>query len=907
MSILAILIFGLHWAKQQLAIGTIPQVYADNLSWRSIDETLHSTAWQMTVQLMDALSLIINSQQTWAWATSKSHRIALKNLQQDIGQDFDLRFSLSSRELGYQIMYTRFHCRETQKNRMELSFKRLEKIAKLEVNFETKAKLIAETALSSAMFGAHTYVMGSQLLQRLRTAMCNALIGTYGRSNSYIALMAFHPFLQDPEFWVIYKAIVASRTFLLTTTSSEAARFLHVASRHSGLPLKVYGPAGALCNYISRVGWQIDSHGYILVAPQVKLHICHSDLMQIKECLVFYWMQHVMQCCHDRPTWQGAPTISRPENIRRFGKLDSRNQFQLVKELSGAFMTEDRIAEFSEVQSDKCMLCGEPAGVEHQLLHCEATQALRDKYDDVIRMLQTYDVIHQYLPHHYEDAFWEFRLALQHTVEPVHFSQQTLADVHATVNQHSIPVFFTDGSCLHAEDSLRRVASFAIVLYTGNASVDHLETSEQVTLQDFKVLHMGRCQGRQVINRSELQAVLGIMDNVPSAIIYTDSQYVVDLVAILQKLPSAVAMHKKPSFDLLHRLCERVTNGRYDVRKVKAHQELSKDTSNADRFRILGNQVADSVAKASAAQLVKRLHLVHQQLEEPLDHLIQDRTRHWSYLLELKQQRAASLKTIQTEDTVQRGSGLNFLEWTKQYVPQGEQWHPHVFNAAELIEICSQCMWGDEFALAFYNWCHTLTWRKDEDPTSVYQKTGKVALGISWTELVVNFCILTQQWVPTPVGGGKHASFRVQTFAYPQRVSSNSFSAMVLALQSMSRFWTAVTGKDLLPRQELTDVRSLRFFGQKGYCRGFKLRPQVSQQALTMQVVKDYISQTLETPLEAVLPVLPSVTAAVAFSVPMVVETDTAANLDVRFQKYRLQAAKVRRAVAAESTSASHS
>lgn len=651
---------------------------------------------------------------------------------------------------------------------------------------------------------------------------------------------------------------------------------------------------GALCNYINRVGWLINPQGFLLIAPGVDLHICFSDLRQIRSCLIFYWMQHVSQCGHDRATWRNAPVICRTSNHQLFRKTPKEKQMQLARELSGAYMTEDKIAEFSDRQSGACAVCGNDAGVEHQLLHCPATQDLREQFQDVVQFLQDYDPIHWHLPHHFVDEFWEFTLALTHNVAPVVFSPQHQQLIGDMVSMMQTPTFFTDGSCLHPEDATKRTASFAIVLFFPNNSDGTSATP--LSLEQFRVIHMGRCQGRQVINRAELQAILGILENTTSAVIYTDSQYVVDLASRLRHLPAVLHLHKRSNFDLLHRLCIALKRGTYEVRKIKAHQTPNASHTDHERFCVMGNSLADETARPSAKRLVQQIHQHLLDPDDPQDALVLNKDRRWQYLLELKRVRATLVRAQQVEEVQSLGQTQNFFQWATNYTPTGEQWHPATFSDEQLEDISSCCMWGSEFALAFYHWCHTLIWKADGDQSRPYQTAGKVPLGISWPELVINFCIAQQQWVPTPIGGGKHADFRVQTFLFPEKVRQNSFSSMILALQSMSRFWDAVTGQSLLPRHELKDVRCLRYFGATGYSRGFAIRPQVQNQACTVQAVREYFKKGISPGAIGDLPDIPVVTPIIHFRIPMAIESFSAEMFTERFTKYRQKASQIRTA-----------
>lgn len=159
-------------------------------------------------------------------------------------------------------------------------------------------------------------------------------------------------------------------------------------------------------------------------------------------------------------------------------------------------------------------------------------------------------------------------------------------------------------------------------------------------------------------------------------------------------------------------------------------------------------------------------------------------------------------------------------------------------------------------------------------------------MGISWFELAINFIAVAQQWIPTPLGIGQHARFRIVSHQFPTKKANVGLNTMAEALRSVDKFWQAVSGVSLLRKHWISDVRSLRFFGCLGYVRGFRIRPRMLQQQPTMTVVSDYLQATQHRMKFDDLPTVPLQDPLINFSVPQDVE-NVNEDLEKRDNMYR--------------------
>lgn len=93
--------------------------------------------------------------------------------------------------------------------------------------------------------------------------------------------MSVNPHLRDPEQHLIREAIRLARRLLTFKTPEEKAQFYMQVANHSGNAVQVYGPAGALCNYLERVGWGLDEAGQLHVTAFYSISLVPSDLKDI--------------------------------------------------------------------------------------------------------------------------------------------------------------------------------------------------------------------------------------------------------------------------------------------------------------------------------------------------------------------------------------------------------------------------------------------------------------------------------------------------------------------------------------------------------------------------------------------------------------------------------------------------
>ena len=106
---------------------------------------------------------------------------------------------------------------------------------------------------------------------------------------------------------------------------------------------------------------------------------------------------------------------------------------------------------------------------------------------------------------------------------------------------------------------------------------------------------VSRTQGQQKIARSELYAVLLIVETFPAAEIYSDSQTTIDRFHTCQDDKDPLTWIDSDDMDLLLRL-QKAVGSRHRIHKVAAHVDPQFTSNDLDCYRQLGNMVANDSA-----------------------------------------------------------------------------------------------------------------------------------------------------------------------------------------------------------------------------------------------------------------------------------------------------------------------
>lgn len=154
------------------------------------------------------------------------------------------------------------------------------------------------------------------------------------------------------------------------------------------------------------------------------------------------------------------------------------------------------------------------------------------------------------------------------------------------------------------------------------------------------------------------------------------------------------------------------------------------------------------------------------------------------------------------------------------------------------------CFQGANLAQAVHQWCESLRW-----PTDILDNPGynrKDDWGISWLELLFNFCFWSQMCFPIRKSGRSIDSCYI---SYNSEEALLAYAAkravhmQTLCMEGMIRSLENLQDKKIFHSFDSNQCKSLIRFGYNGKHTGIPCRPIMLYQKETMQWVRKYMHQ----------------------------------------------------------------
>ena len=841
MSVLGQLCLNRFWVFFLQHRGMIINAYADNWSYTTVSVRQHRGALNATQKVTKALKLEIDWKKTWCWGTDKAHVQALKLAASHfLPGDVQLMQASNARELGYILHYRKLHFRGTQKQRHAQSLARLKKLERQDAPILAVAQVAQQSAITKALFGVHLYIPAEKYFTELRSAIAHTMIPG-SNVNPYLPLLVLTEKVKDPELYTIQQAIRAARRYLTNVNEELRTRFLRLASQRPKEGNEIFGPATALRNYLARIGWTLNSHGQLHVEEFLMLSLQFEDLKTLLYYSEIAWAKHVAERL-TRANWRNAPAADFVTTRQLFKKFDEKDQKILAREICGGFLYQNQKQKFDSTITDACPLCQQPDNAEHRILHCTATQDIRDQHQWVVEQLHEFDPIHLHLPICFDDHMHGLLRVWQHQ------------DMNLTWTDHprcnsGKRRFFTDGSCMFPRSPGHRWAAFSIVeqvapLTPQDARQFIQNPDEPVHL---KIAAIGHCPGRQTIPRAELEAIIQITIRCPDAEIFTDSVYAMTQMQIFETMPPWSELAGKPGTDQLRRLFELRQRGSDwpIVRKVKAHQNLRNCDDELELEFAIGNTYADQVAKAAALQLGGPLLAHKRRLLAEHDEMKEFLVASWALRLDQGKMRS-QLIHAEEQTPVQPGMINSILEKFSQWP---EPSPCQLFRDAVWDERHFQASyWGPTFSQLVWLWLRELKW-----PTQQADTVRKTPIGITWIELAINCWLCTQHSIPVNINKYPAAPHYVSTEENPGfSLTQTTMLAMADSLSKCVRQLAKFNPEKLMPLEHSRTVRSLQALAGTSHHYGISIRPWMPLQHQTMTILHTWLRSERPDPLPEV-------------------------------------------------------
>lgn len=417
----------------------------------------------------------------------------------------------------------------------------------------------------------------------------------------------------------------------------------------------------------------------------------------------------------------------------------------------------------------------------------------------------------------YQHEDYEFNTWFFRGLPEPELLEDVLVQALQEIEQGIRPTFWTDGSCNTPSNPSSRRAAFGIV-YHSHVEPHQIDDIVQQFRADksiptsFQVLGSSPCIGAQTIPRAEILAVLILVKHVDSAVIYTDSQYVIDQAAKIGFLLDKFKAHCFPNFDLLSQLWNKLQTGDFVFRKVKSHS-LKLEESSQEIFKKLGNEAADKAANW-ARHHFEKLCPPPAQLERREAMNFAKANLEYRYHLQVER---AKLIAVHQNANKPWCASKDFQTQLQPLCPTLEEsW---VFEATnEDFHAVKSCLWGTQYSIQILKWLQTLQW-----PVAGTQPT----IGISWYELARNFIMVSQTGLTINIGGTGN------TFQ-PRRLCATTteihFSKQVFSFERAITNIQAILQRQILP-VDRTIATSVRLLGLPVGKSGLALRPVMCYQS----------------------------------------------------------------------------
>lgn len=565
------------WISKSQELATAV-TYVDNWEILLGDPGRITSSFQRVVEFSELMDLTLDSKKTVAWANDADTRRFFRS------QGFQV--ALSVRELGAQVTFSAQIRNSTivEKIRGLLDFWQKLRIA--HGTYQQKLRLITTAAWPRALHGISSCYLGRKHWVSLRAACVRALKLDKPGSNSVLQLAQGRLGL-DPLLYAIIQTFRDFRSY--GSTDAHLVRLLEVHRGTACLPF--CSVSQIVLSRLHILGWSWTSENLVQDGLSA-FSLVDCGWAELEFRLWRAWTLFVArQVCH-RDTLADFHLVDLRATHAAVAKLDPHEQAILRPILNGCTFTREHAFKWSQSGSLACPLCGQDDGFYHRLWVCPAASSLRNQVpSNVLSLVSS-------LPQSLSVHGWDLRSP---TCDAWFSYFDSLPEGVLSLDLlPTAPVvdLFTDGSCWWPA-SEHRIASWSVI-----ASVPPcLDMSTRGTW----VLATGALpKVVQTAHRAELYALVVTAEGVRHRAsqvfrIWSDCQSVVDGYNLLingrRRLP-----RQHSHYDLWSRLLIAVREigaNRFLVGKVPAHQELSDELTDLERWAYLGNRSADVAAGAA--------------------------------------------------------------------------------------------------------------------------------------------------------------------------------------------------------------------------------------------------------------------------------------------------------------------
>lgn len=752
-----------------------------------------------------------------------------------------------TRDLGEIVQYNRQWHSAPLIERIQEMCKRIRRVGSLPIAMDIKAKRIQTGAYPFGLYGVDNHYLGAKHFDDIRRAVFSAMVGSHSNASPLLACSFLTDCLHDPFLTVIISAFRNLRRLAARNLAEAQDMVNDVIKFRGNTP---FGPASALAMYCKKLFLQIHEDGDVMY-NQITLFNCFvTSAKDLKRKLNAHWI-HLM------PTLVKRKGIEQPMDqhvtLKALLDLAEVDRKLLALNVVGGFQSESTKSKWVNEHEAQCPLCQMTDSRKHRLTECIALAQVRQRNQEAVNILS--NLRPQWVYH---------AIATEHPeTELIANVLRSIADVQVTeligpsCTKH---IYFTDGSCLDADTPKLARSSWAVIrqniLHQDHLDADSLPI-DYVEKLDFQCVIMGFTSGKQTIERAELSAVVkacqhaALDQQCTEVCIVTDSQYVIDVFAIISTSDWQTWAYRCTNFDLLVLLSHCKLSHDISFIKVKSHKSL-QDANTLDEIRLItGNDLADKAAALAMSKFPQEIQDSFSFLKD-----FAKTERHlldtvFIYLIQLNKLRTELLSQNQTTAfsraapercAITQAMGSDARDLMIKYfinIPLPslpEHVDDEIFKANPL---------GARLGKAVFLWAKMLSWPSEDLQQSCDYENGIIgSWGISLLELLVNFVLVTGFYFPARLDGSAGNSRFVQyhsTEALLLSPGKRSVGNQIQSLQGCLASLASLLQIPLLPKYEKKGSTSLHRLHFPTHIHGFARRPVIPLPEATMQHVLTYI------------------------------------------------------------------
>ena len=826
-SVVAMLGIGLCWTSSVMQVSqdrAVAWAYADNWAWKVYQVELHRLVMQATIQVVSAFGLVIDFGKTWFWVSSNQIAPIVKAELELLLPNENVLRKNHAKDLGLEMRYSGANRLGHTTSRYQEGQDRLNRLAKLAEPLAVKEHLLEASIWPATYFGAEFYPVPTQVLQTHRSSAADALFGSSHSLNPAIALLLGAKRILDPAFVCIANALRTARSWLLLQSQEVRTAFFQCAAQANGKPQDVKGPASALRAYLARINWSISGNGLLQVSAFHSCHLVFDSFQRVLRALTLSWQDDFFVLFSQRRALHSLRNPSRIDTIGVLKSLPDPQRRAIVREISGAFQVSSQKAKWIPEATNLCQFCHMEDSRVHRLVECPAFQDVREPFLPMLQNLQELDHPMLWFPMILRHPDAEAHQCLQAQEPMATVCQSAIVRSHQMRHRGCLPRFFTDGSCAHPSHPSSRFSGFSVVMDLAEDDAHRIVLADKYLIDGilpttFTQVACGKTSWEQNIGRAELQALLTLVEAIPSCIVFTDSSYALGIMQKVQQGWSFGSLSHKDNLDLIRKVLE-LDISCIQFRKTAAHRCLTDILCPLERYEALGNAYADKCANAACLDYnppwVQAQQYKHDDIQSDrvaLKQLCQ---------LHLQLHRARVDAELQALPEEAPSIGGNLGKTSQQLQRELVQWIPvsgvaydSTFIPRELRQFF---LFGEKWLDLFEQWLQTLQWDDSGQPPF-----GQV--GVSWLEIGLSFSRMAGAYLPiqrTDVDNNVQLIF-------PASDDADTYEILAADLaNSAMQFWNAyhslmMGGPPVVLSRGLQ--ASLFLVGFRSQTSGFKPRP----------------------------------------------------------------------------------